>query len=44
MIANVATGEIKEEREMGSAAAELGSKGGKKRAENMSPERLIFLD
>lgn len=40
-IAKIATGEIEDEREEGlsSAAAELGRKGGKKRAENMSPER-----
>jgi hypothetical protein len=39
MIAKIATGEIEDERELSSAAAELGRKGGKKRAENMSPER-----
>jgi general stress protein YciG len=41
MIAKIATGEIKDERDekLSSAAAELGRKGGKKRAENMTPER-----
>lgn len=40
MIAKIATGEIEDEREeLTSAAAQLGSKGGKARAENMTPER-----
>lgn len=40
MIGKIATGEIKDERDdLKSAAAQLGSKGGKKRAENMTPER-----
>lgn len=39
MIAKIATGEIEDERGLSSAAAELGRKGGKKRAENMTPER-----
>lgn len=40
MIGKIATGEIEDEREEPkSAAAQLGSKGGKKRAENMTPER-----
>lgn len=40
MVARIATGEIEDEREeLASAAAQLGSKGGKKRAENMTPER-----
>lgn len=40
MIAKIATGEIEDEREeLSSAAAQLGSKGGKARAENMTPER-----
>ena len=40
MIAKIATGEIDDERdELSSAAAELGRKGGKKRAENLTPER-----
>ena len=40
MIAKIATGEVEDEREeLTSAAAQLGRKGGKKRAENMSPER-----
>lgn len=40
MIAKIATGEIEDERDpVSSAAAELGRKGGKKRAENLTPER-----
>jgi len=39
MIGKIATGEIEDERELSSAAAEMGRKGGKKRAENMTPER-----
>lgn len=40
MVGRIATGEIEDERdELTSAAAQLGSKGGKRRAENMSPER-----
>jgi len=40
MIAKIATGEIEEEREeLASAAAQLGRKGGRARAEKMSPER-----
>jgi hypothetical protein len=39
MVAKIATGEVQEGREISSAAAELGRKGGKKRAENMTPER-----
>jgi general stress protein YciG len=39
-IAKIATGEIEDEREgLSSAAAEMGRKGGQKRAENMTPER-----
>ena len=39
-IDKIATCEIEGERErLSSAAAELGRKGGKKRAENMTPER-----
>lgn len=39
-IAKIATGEIEDERPaLSSAAAELGRKGGKKRAESMTPER-----
>jgi hypothetical protein len=39
-IAKIATGEIEDERDdVSRAAAALGSKGGKKRAENMTPER-----
>lgn len=40
MVAKIATGEIDDERdEVKSAAAQLGSLGGKKRAESMTPER-----
>ena len=40
MVAKIATGEIEDERdELTSAAAQLGRKGGKARAEKMSPER-----
>jgi hypothetical protein len=40
MVGKIATGEIEDERdEVKSAAAMLGSKGGKKRAENMTAER-----
>lgn len=40
MIGRIATGEIEEDREaLSSAAAEMGRKGGKKRAESLTPER-----
>jgi len=40
LVGKIATGEIEDARdEIKSAAAQLGSKGGKKRAENMTPER-----
>lgn len=40
MIGKIATGEIEDERDdLKSAAAQLGSKGGKARAKNMTPER-----
>lgn len=40
MIGKIATREVEDERDtLASAAAELGRKGGKKRAENMTPER-----
>jgi hypothetical protein len=40
MIGKIATGEIVDERgDVKSAAAQLGSLGGKKRAETMTPER-----
>ena len=40
MIGKIATGEIEDTREdVTSAAAQLGSLGGKKRAETMTPER-----
>lgn len=40
MIGKIATGEIEDTREsLSSAAAEMGRKGGQKRAESMSPER-----
>ena len=39
-IAKIATGEVEDEREgVASAAAQLGALGGKKRAQNMTPER-----
>ena len=40
MIGKIATGEIEDTRDdLKSAAAQLGSKGGKKRSENMTAER-----
>lgn len=40
MIGKIATGEVEDEHEeVKNAAAQLGSLGGKKRAENMTPER-----
>lgn len=39
MVAKIATGEFEDRRELSNAAAELGRKGGRKRAENMAPER-----
>ncbi|ANY20324.1 hypothetical protein A6F68_01814 [Tsuneonella dongtanensis] len=40
MIGKIATGEIEDDRaELSSAAAQLGSKGGKARAKAISPER-----
>jgi hypothetical protein len=40
MIGKIATGEVEDDRgDVKSAAAQLGSLGGKKRAENMTPER-----
>ena len=39
MIGKIATGEIDDDAETKSAAAQLGSLGGKKRAANMTPER-----
>ena len=38
-VARIATGEEEEDQPSLSAAQELGAKGGKKRAANMSPER-----
>lgn len=38
-VARIATGEEEEDKPSSSAAAELGRKGGKKRAETMSAER-----
>jgi len=44
MIGKIATSEIEDEREaLSSAAAELGRKGGKKRAETMAPERRVEI-
>jgi hypothetical protein len=40
MVGKIATGKIEDDRrDLSSAAAELGRKGGKKRAENLTPER-----
>jgi hypothetical protein len=40
MIAKIATGEIEDEREeLSSAAAQLGRKGGKARAQKLTPEQ-----
>jgi hypothetical protein len=40
MVGRIATGEIEDQRDaLSSAAAELGRKGGQKRAATMSPER-----
>jgi general stress protein YciG len=40
LIGRIATGEAEDDREtLSSAAAELGRKGGKQRAENLTPER-----
>ena len=39
MVAKITTGEIEDERELSSAAAQLGRKGGQKRAATMTPER-----
>lgn len=40
MVGKIATGEIEDDRDdVKSAAAKIGSLGGKKRAENMTPER-----
>jgi len=39
MVARIATGEEEDTRELSSAAAELGRKGGKARAAAMTPER-----
>ena len=43
MIAKIATGEIEDTKELSSAAAELGRKGGQKRAANMTPERRVEI-
>lgn len=39
MVLKITKGEIEEREGLSSAAAEMGRKGGKKRAETMSPER-----
>jgi hypothetical protein len=39
MVAKIATGGVADERELSSAAAELGRKGGKARAAKLSPEQ-----
>ncbi|MBB6125129.1 hypothetical protein FHS92_002886 [Sphingobium subterraneum] len=43
MIGKIATGEIEDATDAKSAAAQLGSLGGKKRAENMTPERRVEI-
>jgi hypothetical protein len=44
MIGRIATGEIEDEREaLSSAAAQLGSKGGRARADSMSEERRVEI-
>ena len=44
MVGRIATGEIEDTREdVSSAAAQLGRLGGKKRAENMTPERRVEI-
>jgi hypothetical protein len=44
MVARIATGEIDDDREeLASAAAQLGSKGGKKRAATMSAEKRVEI-
>ena len=39
LVARIATGDAEDDLAISSAAAEMGRKGGKKRAENMTPER-----
>jgi len=39
LVAKIATGGVADERELSSAAAELGRKGGKARAAKLSPEQ-----
>lgn len=41
LVGKIATGEVEDERneKLSNAAAEMGRAGGKKRAENMTPER-----
>lgn len=39
MVGRIATGEVEDTKELSSAAAELGRKGGQKRAANLTPER-----
>ena len=39
LVAKIAAGEVEDKRELSSAAAELGRKGGRKRAENLSHAR-----
>jgi hypothetical protein len=43
MVARIATGEIEDERELSSAAAELGRKGGKARAELLPKKRRVEI-
>jgi hypothetical protein len=39
LVTEIATGEVEDERELSSAAAELGRKGGKARAAKLSPQQ-----
>ena len=44
MIGQIATGEVEDARDpVASAAAEMGRRGGKARAENMTKERLVEI-
>jgi len=44
LVGKIATGEVEDEREeLASAAAQLGSKGGKARAKSMDPQRRIEI-
>jgi hypothetical protein len=43
MVGRIATGEVEDTKELSSAAAQLGSKGGKKRAEQMPKARRVEI-